>query len=243
MCGHSLISSRSTLYDMNHSKGNFYKGFSLLELLVSISIMVTMSTILLWNYPDSSIRIRMANITQTVALVLREAQIRGSAIDSNNGTYAGYGIYFNRASSTSIVLFGDIVIPSNYVNGILIGDGLYNSSPVDEVKTITKLPLNYSVSKLCVSSSSGIFYCNATTSPEIDTLTISFIRPNTQPLIYVNDSTSSILSLVSSAVAIPTPYTGACIEISSPHAPNPGHVRSIRIEGAGFITTKVSGCE
>ena len=212
--------------------------------MVSISIMVGLSTALLWNYPDSSVRIKLANLTQTVALLVREAQIKGSAVASNNGQYAGYGLYFNLtsyASSSEIILFGDEVIANNYINGILVGDGLYNGTTTNnEIKTITTLPNGFTISKLCVASK-GTFYCNASTTPQIDTLSISFIRPNPQPLIYVNDSVDTILSYGSTTIS--APYTGACIEVSSRHAPNPGHIRSIRVEGAGFITTKVSGCE
>lgn len=224
-------------------KGNIYKGFSLVELVVSVGIMATMSTILLWNYPDSNVRIKMVNLTQTVALLVREVQIRGSAIDSKNGEYAGYGLYFSvlsPASSTEIILFGDKTIPDNFVNGILVGDGLMATTTNEEVKTITTLPQGYSISKLCVASN-GPFYCNASTTPEIDTLTLAFVRPTSQPRIYVNDDVSTSLSVAS--LPIDAPYTGFCIELSSPKAPELGHVRSIRVEGSGFITTKAYGCE
>ncbi len=208
--------------------------------------MVTMSTMLLWNYPDSTMRIKMANFTQSTALIIREAQIRGSAVDSRNGDYAGYGVFFNidGASSSEITLFADEVIPGNYVNGILEGDGLLSTTTVTEIKSITTLPAGYSVSKLCVTSGNAS-YCNASTSPEITTLTISFIRPNSQPHIYVNGSNSldPELTAVPAATLLAKPYTGACVELSSPHAPAPGHVRSIKIQGAGFITVKVAGCE
>ena len=109
-----------------------------------------------------------------------------------------------------------------------------------EIRSITTFPTGYRISKLCIASN-GPFFCNSTTTPEIETLTIAFVRPNSQPRIYVNDDKDLILS--ASSISIDAPYTGACIELSSIHAPEPGHVRSVRIEGAGFITTKVSGCE
>lgn len=226
-------------------KGNIYKGFSLIELMMSIAIMGMMSMILLWNYPDSNVRIKMVNLTQTVALLIREVQIRGSAIDSKNGEFAGYGLHLSiatEASSTEVILFGDKTITDNYVNGILVGDGLMSTSTNDEIRSITTFPIGgYHISKLCIASNNGAFNCNASTSPEIETLTIAFVRPNSQPRIYVNDDVDLVVSVASTT--LDTPYTGACIELSTLRAPLPGHVRSVRVEGAGFITTKISGCE
>jgi type II secretory pathway pseudopilin PulG len=224
-------------------KGNTYKAFSLVELMVSIAIMGTMSIILLWNYPDSNIRIKLINFTQTVALLIREVQIRGSAIESHNGEFSGYGLHFSIASvasSSEVVLFADRVIADNYVNGILVGDGLMSTSTNDEIKSITTFPTGYTISKLCVESGAQ-YYCDATTTPEIQTLTLSFVRPSSQPHIYVNDDKDIVIS--NNGVDIDAPYTGACIELSTIHAPTEGHVRSVRIQGAGFITTKVTGCE
>jgi len=225
---------------MINIKGNPYRGFSLLELLVSVSIMTIMSMILLSNYPDSNIRIKLATFTQTVGLLFREVQIRGSAIDSQYGNFAGYGVRFDTASSTKVFLYGDKVIPGNYANGILIGDGLMDLTTNDELKSITEFPAGYRISEICIISN-GTYYCGATTTPAITSLSISFIRPNPQPLIYVNDATTTQLFM--GGIAVPSPYSGICIELSSPKAPRPGHVRSIRMEGIGFITTKVKGCE
>lgn len=224
-------------------KGNPYKAFTLVELMMSIAIMGIMSAILLFNYPDSNVKIKMVNFTQTIALLLREAQIKGSAVSSGAGQYAGYGVYFNRASSSQVVLFADETIPGNYKNGILIGDGLFaTSTPNNEIKSITTLPTGYYVSKICVTSG-NTQYCNTDTNPEIDTLTISFIRPNQTPIITVNDNPIDTLVTVLGSVPIPLPYSKACIELSSPKAPTPGHIRSINIEGVGYISTKVSSCQ
>jgi prepilin-type N-terminal cleavage/methylation domain-containing protein len=219
-----------------------YRGFTLIELTVSIGIMALMSAVLLSSYPDSSVRINLVNLTQSIGLLVREAQIRGSAVDSNNGNEAGYGVYFNLASSSQVMLFADQTIPGNYINGILLGDGLYGRQPVDETSATTTLPDRYTITKLCVGTATG-FHCNGTTTPAIDSLTISFIRPNPQPKFYINDSTSTVLTFVGSGFAVPTPYTGVCIEVSSPRAPTEGHVRSIRVQGAGFITTSSDLCK
>src|SRR5438309_5556858 len=47
------------------------------SLLISVGIMLVMSAILLYNYPDSSIRLNVTNLSQTVGPLIREAQIRG----------------------------------------------------------------------------------------------------------------------------------------------------------------------
>jgi prepilin-type N-terminal cleavage/methylation domain-containing protein len=222
-------------------KGNPYKAFTLVELMMSVAIMGFMSAILLWNYPDSNVKIKMVNFTQTTALLVREAQIRGSSITSQGGDYAGFGVYFSLATSSEITLFADEIIPGNYKNGILVGDGLKSTTTITEVKSLTTLPTGYVISNICVYSGSR-YYCKSDTNPAIDSISISFIRPNPQPAIYVNDNALGSLTSIASGLIISEPFTGACIELSSPKAPNEGHVRSIYIEGVGSISTKIKGC-
>jgi hypothetical protein len=200
-----------------------------------------LSALLLANYPDSSVRINLVNLSQSLGLLVREAQIRGSAVDSSDGNEAGYGVHFSLATSTQVMLFADKVIPGNVVNGISVGDGLYGRNPDDETKSTTTLPLRYLISKICLNSGNNT-YCNGSTTPAIESLTISFIRPNPQPRFYINNSTSTSFTDNGTGFPIPVPFSGVCVEVSSPRAPMDGHVRSIKVQGAGFITTSSDLC-
>lgn len=204
--------------------------------MVSIAVMMTVTTTLIYKYPETSIRLNLANDTQLTALMVREAQLRGSAIDSVNSTLGGYGVYFNLSNPRIVTLFGDYIDPlAGTPNGIAIGNGLYDASPLNEAKTINTFATGYVISKVCVGSSFP-FICNNTNVPPITTLTISFTRPNPQPNIYINNSTS-------------TDFAGGCIELRSPRAPsglpvpNAGHIRSVQVYTSGMIRTAAGKCD
>jgi prepilin-type N-terminal cleavage/methylation domain-containing protein len=225
------------------------RGFTLMELMVSLVVMTVISTTLIYKYPETSVRLKLSNVNQDIALLLREAQIKGSAVDSANGVYAGAGAYFNIATPTQAMLFGDAVDATIAMpNGLPVGDGLFTpyidfgaGGVLSEIRATTTFPTGYVVSKLCVGSSFP-FTCNEDglllpiPIPQITTLTISFMRPNPQPHIYINDATT-------------TDYSGACIEVRSPNAPPPGqelpsgHIRSVQIFSSGSIRTFKGRCD
>jgi hypothetical protein len=80
------------------------------------------------------------------------------------------------------------------------------------------------------------FTCTTDNVPPITSLIISFTRPNPQPNIYINNSTS-------------TNFSAACIELRSPRAPRPGdtvptgHIRSVQVYNSGMIRTATNKCD
>lgn len=207
------------------------RAFTLVELSISLAVVMVLTVILLSRYPETATRLTLANASHTTSLLIREAQVRGSAIDSANSSLGGYGVYVNLAAPSNLVLFGDTVdpaIPKPY--GITIGDGIYETgNPINETKTTTTLPEGYLISKLCVGTSFP-FTCNDLNTPPITALTVSFTRPNPAPSIYVNNATT-------------TNYTAACIELHSPQAPLSGHIRNVQVFSSGMIRTDVGACD
>ncbi len=213
------------------------KGFTLMELLISVVIMVMMTGILLGKYPEATMKITLANANNALSLLIHEAQQRGSSVDSSNTTLGGYGVFLNRATGTEAVLFGDKVdstIP--VVQGLPIGNGIYDMTPIDERKSVKKVPPQYSYKKLCIASSTASlvlapygFLCNESHVPEITSLTVSFSRPNQTAHIYINSSTS-------------TDYSSACIELYSPKTPQVGHIRSLKVYHSGMVTSARTPC-
>lgn len=215
---------------MNPPNRPSFQGFTLIELLVSLAIMITMTGILFARYPETVKRLTLSNMAHTTALLIREAQVRGSAVDSFNSSIGGYGVYMSTSNPDRIVLFGDVVDGTVSGYQILIGDGLFqNGNPIDETKTLTVFPKGYTITKLCIGSGFP-FSCNTLNTPPITTLTVSFIRPNPQPHIYINDSKS-------------TNYSAGCVEIHSPLAPLGGHVRSVQFFNSGMIRTLTTPCD
>lgn len=207
------------------------RGFTLVELTISLAIIMVLTTILLWRYPETSIRLTLANMTHTVALLVREAQLRGSAIDSVNSSLGGYGVYLERSNPARLVLFGDTVDAAmDMPYGIPVGNGLYEASaPLSETKTTTDLSAGYVVEKLCIGQGFP-FTCGSVSGTTINSLTISFTRPMPQPSMYINGSKS-------------VNYAAACIELRSPRAPLSGHIRSVQVFSSGIIRTDNAKCD
>ncbi|MSR71521.1 MAG: type II secretion system protein [Candidatus Taylorbacteria bacterium] len=214
-------------------------GFTLIELTISLAIMGMMMGVLLSSYPETAIRLTLVNVSHTTSLLLREAQVRGSAIDSGNtalteeSPYGGYGVYVETNNQNNIILFNDFVDPNSPKPlGLAVGDGLYQKvAPLNETNRTVLFPSGYFVSKICVSNDLPfVFKCNNLSSPTINNLTVSFTRPNPQPDIYINNS---------SAVN----FSAACIEVRSQRAPATGHVRAIQVFNSGMIRTQTGHCD
>jgi hypothetical protein len=212
-----------------HSRDYSLRGFTLIELMVSMAIMMTMTGILFIRYPETIKRLTLANLTYTVALLIREAQVRGSAIDSENSSIGGYGVYFSLANPNKAILFGDSVDGTVSPYEIVIGNGLYDTLPVNEAKTITTLPAGFSVSRLCVGTGFP-FSCNSNNIPPITTLTISLTRPDPKFNLYINDSKSIL-------------FSAGCVELQSPLGASLGHIRSVQIFNSGIIRTTNTKCD
>lgn len=224
---------------------NRVKGFTLIEIMVALFIMSVSTGLLFSNYPDSTIRLTLLNASHDLALLFREAQIKGSSIENSNTTISGFGIYINSATSSRAILFADS--PNNINNdirtnsaGFAIGDGLYNPaySPEDTISSALTLKDGYSFKKLCVASSTATenyptphpFLCNSVNNDSIKSLTISFIRPSQAAHIYVNNNSLN-------------DFAEACVELYSPKSPKEGHIRSVHILRPGVISTLAKTCD
>lgn len=211
------------------------RGFTLVELMVALFIMAAMTGMLLENYPDSTLRITLLNNTHNLALLIREAQIRGSAVDSGGGVSGGYGIRIIDSKPSEVILFGDKVTPSVIAGVLDVGNGVYedgsNGTTKDIIKSTTDMGEKFLYKKLCITGATpDSFLCNENNIPHITSLTVSFSRPNVESHIYINNSTT-------------TDFSSACIQLYSPKSPESGHVRSVRIYHSGMITTTTTSCD
>ncbi len=214
-------------------KTDVRRGFSLVELLVSMGVMAIILGITMSGGPQSIMRISLAENTYQAELLLREAQLQGSSINSLNNTFGGAGLFFNRATSTYTLKFKDRAI-LDPTRAISIGNGLYDSSPINEKESVIMTTNKHVIGKLCIATTSpSVFYCNdeqPPTIPAIKTLTVSFSRPKQAAHIYIN-GTSTI------------DYAAACIQFDSFRSPEQGYVKSILVYKSGMITKKTAPCK
>src|SRR3954470_23096081 len=87
----------------------FNMGFTLIEVIIVISIFAIMSGILIANYRKFGGSLDITNLVYDVALSVREAQTYGIAVKSNtaNTFNVAYGIHFDTAVPNSYFIFSD----------------------------------------------------------------------------------------------------------------------------------------
>lgn len=98
------------------------KGFTLLEVLVTLSIVVIVASLIFANYPKFKEGISLKKTSQEIALTIREAQNYALSVKEFEGKYESYGVHFEISSPKSYFIFSD-----------LNGDNKYDS-PGEKVK-------------------------------------------------------------------------------------------------------------
>ncbi len=97
-------------------------GFSMVELLVAVSIFMVVTSVLLVNYPKFSSKILLENVAYEVALSARQAQsyglnVRVASLGGGNTSFPTYGVHFSLnginsndpSDSKTFVLFADLL--------------------------------------------------------------------------------------------------------------------------------------
>lgn len=174
----------------NFKKQN-QKGFTLVELLVTITIFVVLTGVVLFNQSKFNSTILLTNLAYDTALTIRQAQTYGLNIKEFGGTTAAetqfvpYGVHFDLDANKSFILFADL----DYTDAAK-SDGIYNKPGSGDHSNPAICQGNFGcvsrysikrgnfISQLCVDSktdASGIYSDGDCTMTKLD---IVFQRPN-----------------------------------------------------------------
>jgi prepilin-type N-terminal cleavage/methylation domain-containing protein len=151
------------------------KGFTLVELMVSLAIFAFMTAFLLAKYGNFNQSTLLTNLAYDTALTIRSAQsyglnVQGTTNNSCTGVYYTpgtvgfcypYGVDFNRAYPTSFVLFTD-----------LNSNGQYATSTGEVVSTYN-MNRGFSIQGICVGASAS----SCTQLGSSDQVDVTFKRP------------------------------------------------------------------
>ncbi len=207
-------------------------GFTLIDVMVTMALFALISSILLANYPDSATKVELANAVSDMQGVARDSQLKAGGIETSGDTAAGYGLYFDAASTTKFVQFKDMQIGSSTdLSGSLIGDSIFNAAT--EISKIVKIPEGFYLRNICVGDGTARPFATSScsrTNSALGTVTVSYARSTTQPIIYINNATS-------------TRYAATCIEFASKNSIAVGKVRNMIISQSGFSTTALGACD
>ena len=164
------------------------KGFTIIELMITIFIFATMTTYLLAKYGTFNQSILLTNLAYDVALTIRTAQSYGLNVksvatnpaDSLSFSYP-YGVHFDVSSAhnKSFIFFAD----QDLVTADQFGDGTYDSGdddeefPLDEKISAYTIKRGSYISGICVKNEEDE-ECTAA-----DKLDVSFRRPDPDAII------------------------------------------------------------
>lgn len=92
------------------SKNNILGGFTLIEILVVLAIIVIITGIVIFNIGTERQNSALLRSSQKLSLDLRRAQsfALSSKVYKTTGVPCGWGIHFNGAGSTSYIIFADL---------------------------------------------------------------------------------------------------------------------------------------
>ncbi len=205
------MSMRMGIQALKANEAKSYKpkaAFTLVELLVIVTIITLVSSVILANYRQLGSNFLLGNIAYDIALSIRQAQVYGIStreVGSGTGVFtAAYGVFFDMTTPSTYLFYADTV-----------GDnGIYTSGTDTALQQIS-LPSGYTLSKICVPSG-GPCGSGSDTS-----LNITFKRPN--PDARLNATING------------TPLTNqadALIELSS----SSGKKRTVMVQDTGQIS-------
>ncbi len=163
------------------------KGFTLVEVLVSTSILVVMMSVVLYNYGSFTDRLALSSAGQEIAVTIRQAQSYGLSVKelaSSPGTFdSAYGTYFALSEPDSYYLFADVGNPANKIFGVGNGCG------GDATECVQKFTLRNGVriTKLCSIPTTGAPVC-APPSSGFNQMNITFLRPSPDATIRLSNS-------------------------------------------------------
>ncbi len=164
------------------------RGFTLVELVVSIAIFVFMTSLVVAKYGTFNQSTLLTDTAYDIALALRTAQTYGLSVKNINASFTSpYGVSFNSSASGN-----GCATPSSASNLVLYADTDESSKAVTNVYDCSDTPVtSYAltrgavISGICVGSGSSCSFSG------LSALDVTFVRPNPEAVICANGSGTS----------------------------------------------------
>ena len=222
------------------------RGFTLVEMMVVLSIIVIITVITLVGQSSFNRSLVLTDTAYTVAFSIREAQALGisSRAFADGTTNAGYGVRFASAPAGSYALFADVhptkagniqnvsVCPGHTVGtGPEARPGDCRQTQASEIVRTYTLNNGYKVSGFCGNNTGGVEWCNGGNSSSLAAIDITYLRPNTQSVILGTRTNGAIIVLTNAVIRVSTPagIEERCILVS-------------KVGQVSVLSEGVSGC-
>lgn len=201
------------------------RGFTMLEMLIALSMFILLSSMFLVNYNTFNKRVSLDTLAHQIGQWVRDAQISAMSVKNSRSAGAfppGYGLHFDRATSDRFIFFADLDNDNQYDS--LTGIQKCGDSGVECERVVNLLQGN-TISTLCGDSPGTATSLQCATAGAVDTsnvFDITFTRPNPDAVI-VGDLNGA---------SFPTEYSRARIGVVSVK----GYERTIEVWTTGQIS-------
>lgn len=108
------MSSNSSFKKILNTDQILSRGFTLIEMITVVAIVLIMTAILLGNLPDFRDKTSLDAVAQEVAIIVRQTQVFGSATRNARGEFPSQGIYIDTRKKDNFIVFADIDKDNKY---------------------------------------------------------------------------------------------------------------------------------
>ncbi len=153
---------------------NKKRGFTLLEMIVTLSVFMIMTTIMISSNRNTTKTVVLNTLANQVISVIRQSESYALTKPALSiGNYPPYGVYFSTGSPSSFILFKDTNKDHLYTEG-------------ESLQNLTFQP-GFTIAKLCVNMKKN--NKTPTTCTSVTNIDVSFTRPYPEPTITTTTST------------------------------------------------------
>ncbi len=168
------------LHRKNVKERNNDEGFTLFELLVTMSVFLLLSTVVVANFRSVDNTLVLRNVANQAAVVIRKAQIQGISVKGfvtgTGEVFPSYGVNFAMSDNTTFALFADI--PP------LLGNGIFDGTCPSSAECVQRYTLarGYTIKQLCGNQKTG----GPLATCALAFLDVTFTRPDPEALLLGN---------------------------------------------------------
>ena len=189
-------------------------GVTLIEMIVVVGIIAAVSSVIIFNYSDFSTNVSLRNLTQEVALSIRQAQTYATSVRPiaalgglSSRTFSGYGMSFSTVDhstqtdpsfpdSKQFILFADIPRDATQTP-----DRMYSQAPGEScgapssstIECIQAIQIATADKIVGICSGATPYSADDFNCPSNGSVDITFIRPNPDANI-ITDSSGTVSS-------------------------------------------------
>ena len=205
------------------------RGFTLIELAVSIGIASIILGVVLWNQSIYNDGASLTNLADEIGSTVSQAQVYGIGVKEfspgSNNFGTPYGLHFYlpglQGSNKSYIYFADLNKSKTYTGTLNCSTSAECLSKVDFTRD------NY-ISRLCTVATPNTVDCINSSIGGVGGVDISFARPSIEAQLVLFNATGALIN------SPPPGLIGVKIELTSPK----GAVRSVTVYKTGQVSVQ-----